>query len=525
MRIALTCSLTGFSLLLGSGVLLADPSHGTAPRLRFAANPPTGAARLEFDEATSREKRGGQQGSNHLVQSSFQPSAPSLAENIVPVQGTAPPTRLPPISAEPQHIETVPVPPTPINGAKLPNPDQPPRRDALVPIPPRSVTAQPTPCTTQPGSTILAQNSVIVVPDRVATGIDAWLNVGVLWGWTSSARLVPLSSQSPAGTPLGQAGVLGTPGTRVLYGNQSSLDDGQLGFRLQTGIWLNPDRRIALEADLLWLGSIDQHHRSGSPDGSTIVSRPFVDANTGLPNAELVAFPGVLGGFVDVRTSTSGLWGVGTGFRMATSCDPCRPVDLAVGYRHFRFEDSLRIRENLVPLDPGAVPGSTIVVRDSFQAENTFHGGYLGLHFRRFSNGWDLGFSPQVNLGQTRSVVTIQGDTVNSVPGLAPVRQRGGLLALPSNIGTYAVREFSVIPELQLSVGKALTPRSRISIGYSLIGWLGVARAAEQVDPVVNRNLLPPAANPVRGPQRPQFDLDRSDLWVHGIQATFEWLY
>ena len=52
-------------------------------------------------------------------------------------------------------------------------------------------------------------------PDRFWVGMDylAWSVKG--------DRLPPLVTTSPAGTPLAQAGVLGPPGTTVLFGDSS----------------------------------------------------------------------------------------------------------------------------------------------------------------------------------------------------------------------------------------------------------------------------------------------------------------
>lgn len=66
-----------------------------------------------------------------------------------------------------------------------------------------------------------------------------WIRADWLMWWTNGEHLPPLVTSSPQGTPQGQAGVLGQPGTTILFGNSTVYDDGVLecGLPLADG-WM-----------------------------------------------------------------------------------------------------------------------------------------------------------------------------------------------------------------------------------------------------------------------------------------------
>jgi len=191
-------------------------------------------------------------------------------------------------------------------------------------------------------------------------------------------------------------------------------------------------------------------------------------------------------------------------------------LDLLGGYRYLRLDDQLRIHEDLTSLDP-ITPG-TFDITDSFDTENQFHGGEMGLLFEVQRRRWSLELLTKVAIGTTQKVVTINGSTTSDENGDV-VTDPGGLLAQRTNIGTHEHNEFSAVPELGITLGYQLTRHTRLSVGYSLIYWSSVARAGDQIDLDVNPNLIPPEVVPFTGPERPEFNLVESDFWAHGLTA------
>src|SRR5262249_9447471 len=123
-----------------------------------------------------------------------------------------------------------------------------------------------------------------------------WFGVDYLGWWLTGSHLPPLITASPPDTSRTQSGVLGALGTQVLFGGESVNDDFRSGVRFRVGGWLDESCTKGFELRTLCLDGQADRFVAGSPDGSLLVSRPFVDARTPRQNAELVSFPGVLAG-------------------------------------------------------------------------------------------------------------------------------------------------------------------------------------------------------------------------------------
>jgi Putative beta barrel porin-7 (BBP7) len=347
-----------------------------------------------------------------------------------------------------------------------------------------------------------------------------WIRADYLGWWLTGSQLPPLVTASPPGTPRAQAGVLGAPGTQVLFGDEMVNDDFRSGVRITLGGWLDDCCKTGFELRGLVLDRRSDPFAAGSPDGSAIVSRPFLDARTGRQNAELVSFPGVLAGTVFVADAESDkFWAVDLLCRK-NWCRNCSGyVDVLAGYRYLQFGDHVRVTEQLQPL---AVPGSRINLVDEFNASNRFNGAVLGVAAGYSYGMVTIDVRAGIAVGETSSAVAINGSTQIVTPA-GSTTAPGGLLALPTNIGVYRSSDWSVVPDFELTVGCWLTRCCRVMVGYSFLYWPGVARAGEQIDFGVNPSQLPPGT--LVGPARPAFILHRSDLWAHGFSVGVEFRY
>lgn len=354
-----------------------------------------------------------------------------------------------------------------------------------------------------------------------------WLSLEYLLWFAKSAPTPPLVTASPLGTARTDAGVLGVPGTTTLFGGQGINGDLRSGFRLRAGYWLDECRRCGLEGNFLFLGNNSDEVTFGAPNGSAIVARPFFNANLGQPDAQLVSFPDVIGGTVNVASSFNFFTG-GVGLRhnlccsacVPTNCSGCMPgyrIDLIAGYVPLRLTEDLNITENLVALDNaiGVPPGTSIIVRDRFRTVNEFHGGQIGLAGEVRRGCWFVDWRTAVALGNLRREVTIAGETIVTVPRQPPVVRPGGLLTQPSNIGTFTSDTFAVLPEVSLNIGYELFPGVRLFAGYTLLYLNNVYRPGDQVDTTVNTDFL--TGVPVADPARPTFLGRSSDFFVQGV--------
>jgi hypothetical protein len=338
------------------------------------------------------------------------------------------------------------------------------------------------------------------------------------------ADLPPLVTTSPPNTPASQAGVLGAPGTSVLFGDTRVNDDVRSGGRFALGWWVNDCHTLGVEGDFFMLSSQGTGFVASST-GDPILARPFFDANTGKASSELIAFPGQLSGGVAANSASTGILGADALLR-ANLCHSCNyQLDIVGGYRYLHLSDHLVVDESLLvtnPSNPNLVPqGTTIQLNDRFDTSNDFHGFAFGFRGALQSGPWVLQGRAQLAVGDNIEVVNISGATTVTVPSFAPVTRPGGLLALPSNIGRFSREQGEVIPEFGARLGYQVTPNLQIFTGYTLLYWSSVVRAGNEVDQVVNPNLLP-GAGAATGPQRPMPLLNGSAFWAQGIELGLE---
>lgn len=370
----------------------------------------------------------------------------------------------------------------------------------------------------------------------------------LLW-WFDGMQTPPLVTGSPAGTPRAQAGVLGEPGTQILYGNGTILDGSRDGLRFQAGMWFNDYQDLAIEGDLFFFETASTGFSATGENGIPIIARPFFNmvpvdgVGDPLPpaeDAELVSFPGVVDGTVSVN-ARSEFSGAGLRLRAAicckeigaacNSCNPCGPavsptsvsrIDVIGGYRYLNLDERILIREDLNSLlstDPGSFD-----ISDRFDTSNEFHGADIGFIWEWESTKWSLELLSKLAIGNTHQKVNIAGETTVSNGG-ASFTEEGGLLALRSNSGTYRRDVFTVVPEIGVTLGYRITPRLKATAGYTMLYWSRVARPGDHIDLDVNPNLLPPVVEPVVGPERPRFFWDDTALLAHGLNVGLDYRF
>jgi hypothetical protein len=123
----------------------------------------------------------------------------------------------------------------------------------------------------------------IVPVARTASASWYWMQLEYLrWNINDMPLDEPLVTSGP---PV-SGGVLGNPGTEILFGD-SDLDFPALpGARLSGGILLNSGSGLGLEASGFALGQRSVQFSTTDPAGGPVVARPFIDAQTGLEDAE-----------------------------------------------------------------------------------------------------------------------------------------------------------------------------------------------------------------------------------------------
>jgi hypothetical protein len=352
----------------------------------------------------------------------------------------------------------------------------------------------------------------------------------LLWGF-KHGPVPPLVTSSPVES----LGVIGMPGTMVI--SPSALDSTMhSGGRVTAGLWLDHCETWGIEASFFSLAENSANFQSGSM-GMPLLARPFVNALTGLEDAELVANPAIpalpglipLSGMVHV-SSSSQLWGAEINGICNITRWGCGRLDFLHGLRYIRLSEDLRVDENLmvpagavIPPDVPVLPGTLIGVQDRFNTRTQFYGDQIGLRTELNWRCWQLDILAKVAFGVSHQAVDISGSTQITPPGQPTSFFTGGLLAQPTNIGHYSRDKFAVVPEFGLNLGYHITDNWRVFVGYNFLYMSNVIRPGNTVDRTVNPSQIPPGT--LTGPSRPQFTFKGTDFWAQGMNAGLEFKY
>lgn len=338
-------------------------------------------------------------------------------------------------------------------------------------------------------------------------------------GWWSSGNPVPvLVTTFPPGTAIGDV-VAGGVGEEVLFGGGKVDTQLQNGARFNVGIWLNDGQTWAVEEQVFFLSQIGTSFGTESPD-TPIIAIPFNNVTPpppDVPDALIVAYPGIADGSVNVNTTTK-IQGAGILLRRVLWINNSTRIDLLGGYRFFRLDDSVTLREEFSNTGP---PAASFTNVDVFGARNTFNGGDIGLKLQKYINRFSFEAVTKVALGVTSQKVVIDGTSSTTVGGVT-TSFPSGFFALPSNIGTYRRNEFSLLPEVDLNLRLDVTPNLRAVVGYTLIYLTNVQRSGDAINTNIDTNQLPPAATPPPY-AGPTFAFHNSSVWLQGINVGLEY--
>jgi hypothetical protein len=377
-----------------------------------------------------------------------------------------------------------------------------------------------------------------------------WLRAEYLTWWTNGTRLPPLVTTSSQN----DRGILGAPTTVVIYGDSTVGSDMRSGVHATVGMWLDRCHIWSFEADYLTLGGNSNSFQRTSA-GDTLYARPFFNTETGAQDSELVSAIGLVQGTVQVESrsdfQSAGEW---LGYNLCCcdhccscdacpacdSCDPCgggcgqvcNPcscsgcrTDLLVGIRYYRLNDYTSITENLeMTSGTSTVPaGTKFGIQDNFRARNDFLGSEIGLRTQLYRGRWSLEVLTKIAMGNNHQSIGIVGQTKRTLPTGESDTFYTGILAGPYNSGYYSRDTLTLIPQLSLQLGYQVSCHCRAYIGYNVLYWGNVARAADQIDLNVDPRNFPPATP--GGLPFPQFTGRTSDFWAQGMSLGTEFRF
>lgn len=387
-------------------------------------------------------------------------------------------------------------------------------------------------------------------------GPRVWGSIEYMLAFRKARHVPPLVTTSTPGTSQTNAGVLGLDSTSILFGDGGIEDNPQSGLRGEIGLWLDSAARIGVGGS--FMGLIDESTGySAVGSANTILARPFYNTLIDQEASQLVAFPSLVSGSINVENKNQvtnaevflrqqiGVWPTSAplvcladtlamkflslfsmpGTQVVSIQEfntqpgtPMTRVDFLAGYQYSRIDDSLTISNFLTSLDPSYLGqiGTTLDAFDRFDVRNDFHGGTIGLKSVTSQGRWSLSMLGKVGLGNMREIATVDGQTIITLPSGPSATFVGGLLTQESNIGVYSQDRFAVVPEARIMVHYDLTCNVNVGIGYDFMYWNRVALSGDQID--TNVDVSQTHADPT-------FVFNERDFFVHSmtflLQASF----
>ncbi|MHB8863169.1 MAG: BBP7 family outer membrane beta-barrel protein [Pirellulaceae bacterium] len=343
----------------------------------------------------------------------------------------------------------------------------------------------------------------------------AWASFDALMWWGKGRA-------TPALVTSGADGVL--PDAPILSGDGSVGNGLAAGARADFGFWFDECETLGMGAKVWGLAGDSDGFSAASPDGSTVLARPFYNVVLDQEDALLISSPGLLAGSVNTNTSSDVL-AAEAYLRSGILAGRGYNVDLVGGYHFLRFDNDLSVFSSSTVIDPGgAAPiGTLINVLDEFDARNEFHGGTLGLVAEARHGCWTLSGLAKFSVGNMRQTVGIDGYQSITTPDNLATVSPGGLLAQPTNMGEYARDVTAWIPEFGVTAGYDVRDWLRLTMGYNVLWISNVAFAGDQIDRNVNPTQF--GGNPLIGPARPAFAFQENEYWLHGLTLGATLMY
>ncbi len=383
---------------------------------------------------------------------------------------------------------------------------------------PTMVSQAPEPSTTVVGPEATAPMVMDVSPQ--VNPWTFWVRADFAVGFINGKALPALVTTSPLSTPAASAGVPGLSTTQTLIGGTSIPDVARSVGKLDFGLWIDQGHKYSVAAGF-FVTENKGNSFSASSDGTTFLARPFFDATTNqTPNSFLIGNPTTnppSSGSVNIQTESKTFWGSYVDLRETVLAESWGSLESLIGYRYLHYADSIVMTQIQVP-----TPTITALAVDSFLAKNDFNGLEFGFLTELVGGGkWSLEILTKMSVGNITREVTINGFTQVTGPGGATFP--GGVYALSSNIGNHFTSDWVVSPEIGLNLGYQVTPNVRVRLGYSFLFLQDIARAADQIDFVINPNLIPPSLGGT--PLRPGFTFNKSELWMQSINLGVEYRF
>lgn len=340
--------------------------------------------------------------------------------------------------------------------------------------------------------------------------------------WFGSIELLLMFRKGDSIPALASDGPLDDTTTQVFAGGETIYQDMTAGGRLSIGAWLDncKDRHLVARG---WFAGEQTFDFNANQNTHPTLVRPFfnvTDGTTPTDDVRIIATPGEASGSLSIH-GDSNTFGADVSIRQLWYKRYGGTVDLLYGYQYMGLNESLRIADSATSLVDGVRPiGSILATADSFDVENDFHGGQIGVATHYREGCWSFSSLAKIGFGSIRRRAVLSGSTFTSIDGNNATNPNG-LLVRSTNAGTHSDDTFGWAPELDFTLGWQQYPCFDVTFGYHLMAMTDALRVGDVIDPTLSSNLVD---DPV-GAQRPTAVFRDGTFYVQGIHFGLSYIY
>jgi hypothetical protein len=388
-----------------------------------------------------------------------------------------------------------------------------------------------------PKASLLPPEVVAAFTPQSDEPLRFWASADYLLWWIKSGPLSSPIITTTNNLKDAPPAALGQGGTTVLLGDQPMGYGAFSGLRIGAGFEIAPC--LNLEGGFFFLERRTfKFNAVSDAAGSPVIANPFFNTAIGIEDALLNSDPDTAvgpwrgGTLVQSHTRLQG-WEVN--LAGGDYCAGSVKLKGIVGFRALSLAEDLSVDNFYTPLVNGALTflanpvnaGTQLQDTDRFATTNNFYGGQIGGKAQWQNGRYSVDGLFKIAFGVNQQIATVDGFSVMTVPGAAPVGVRGGTYTQLTNIGRYYRNEFAVVPEVGFNLGWNITDRLKFTIGYSFLYISSVARPGDQIDHSVNQFLIPTHQNFGQGTpdSHPAFAFRESSFWAQGINFGLEFRY
>jgi hypothetical protein len=394
----------------------------------------------------------------------------------------------------------------------------------------KSIVAQP--ATTLPG---VAMSSAPAMPacdfdDYAGAPGRVWFRGEYVHWWTNGAHLPPLvSTVTDLANPVGSLA--------TVYGGREVEDGDRSAYYMDLGMWLDRCHIWGIEGDYLDSNANPDNYDSGLSNGFYNgalypIVRAFFDPGLGSIQLSGVGYPNQYVGRITVDNNeyfqSAGVWlrrqlkaaewtSDGRDVNWTASTARTFRLDALAGYRFARLIGNTNERDDEMDIDSASTNYlSEYHFIDSYKAVTTYNGLDLGLDATYTLGRWSVDTVAKAAIGFSNEYVRLYG-----VSGIDP-SNTGGTPLSATTVEEFSRDRFAAIPELKVTGGYQVTDHFKVTLGYDLLYWTAVVRAANQI--AVNPATGYPYGTLV-GSTLPAFSFNESGYFAQGIRLGGEFRF